>query len=560
MIENDKKVVQELINGLTLGIQYELIGDEDIATGITLFEILTGSEEDVLPSQIIVNVHGRYTFLNFKNNVLKNIIRFNPPLIEQLNDGLDEGKRYNGTDLFNLIKNKLNNRNIKFFQLFSSIIGLQTDYFFPIKEIKELNIDPNQEPKFKLHSFQKNIKDRSVSYLLNPDNTNRHLLHLPTGAGKTKTAMEIITDFIRSHATISGFNSQATIIWIAHSTELCEQAFETFFLTWLLRGDDVVNTVKFYDKFKLRDQFDPKLTNIVFMGFGKIVAALKSDGPERDILKDIKERTDLVIIDEAHRSIAPEWNKAIEYFASNSSTQMIGLTATPGLGSGLADDARLASYFHFDKICLSDNNQVTISDPIKYLRELGYLANIDNKEILTNYELKISSDDIANYKISDKRLRGILKDASLDPKRNKLLIDEIVNEYTKGRKTLIFACSLSHCTIIKSILNTIGINSETITSKQVLDRNKIIEQFKNEDLNILINYGVLTTGFDAPQINTVIIARPTFSIVLYSQMVGRALRGPKNGGNERNKLITLKDNLLHGDMNNLFKYFETVWK
>ena len=80
------------------------------------------------------------------------------------------------------------------------------------------------------------------------------------------------------------------------------------------------------------------------------------------------------------------------------------------------------------------------------------------------------------------------------------------------------------------------------------------------DLNILINFGVLTTGFDAPQINTVIIARPTFSIVLYSQMVGRALRGPKNGGNKKNKLITLKDNLMHGNMDELFENFETVWR
>ena len=60
---------------------------------------------------------------------------------------------------------------------------------------------------------------------------------MPTGAGKTKTSVEIISDFIRGHSIISGFNSKSTIIWIAHSTELCEQAFETFYKTWRLRGD-----------------------------------------------------------------------------------------------------------------------------------------------------------------------------------------------------------------------------------------------------------------------------------------------------------------------------------
>ena len=75
------------------------------------------------------------------------------------------------------------------------------------------------------------------------------------------------------------------------------------------------------------------------MGFAKIVSALKRETPERKIIQDIRDKTDLVVIDEAHRSIAPEWNKAIEYFAGNSSTQIIGLTATPGLGTSRVGDA-----------------------------------------------------------------------------------------------------------------------------------------------------------------------------------------------------------------------------
>ena len=110
------------------------------------------------------------------------------------------------------------------------------------------------------------------------------------------------------------------------------------------------------------------------------------------------------------------------------------------------------------------------------------------------------------------------------------------------------------------MLNIHNVRSEIITGDIKNTRGKIIEEFKEGDLNIILNFGVLTTGFDAPMINTVIIARLTLSIVLYSQMVGRALRGPKNGGNIKNRLITLRDNLSHGNVDELFEKFESVWK
>jgi DNA repair protein RadD len=77
---------------------------------------------------------------------------------------------------------------------------------------------------------------------------------------------------------------------------------------------------------------------------------------------------------------------------------------------------------------------------------------------------------------------------------------------------------------------------------------------------VLLNYGVLTTGFDAPKTDVCIIARPVRSIVLYSQMVGRILRGPKNKGNKTNTLYTIKDNLGHGDYDELFNSFNEFYK
>jgi superfamily II DNA or RNA helicase len=96
------------------------------------------------------------------------------------------------------------------------------------------------------------------------------------------------------------------------------------------------------------------------------------------------------------------------------------------------------------------------------------------------------------------------------------------------------------------------------TNKDI--RSDAISRFKKNDLKILINYGVLSTGFDAPNLNSLIMARPTNSIVLYSQIVGRALRGKNNGGNDTNKIITIKDNMIgFPDPNFMFSYWNEFW-
>ena len=78
---------------------------------------------------------------------------------------------------------------------------------------------------------------------------------------------------------------------------------------------------------------------------------------------------------------------------------------------------------------------------------------------------------------------------------------------------------------------------------------------------ILINFGVLTTGFDAPAASAALIARPTKSLVLYSQMVGRVIRGPLAGGTERCEVVTVVDTTLpgFGDIAEAFTNWEDVW-
>ena len=91
-------------------------------------------------------------------------------------------------------------------------------------------------------------------------------------------------------------------------------------------------------------------------------------------------------------------------------------------------------------------------------------------------------------------------------------------------------------------------------------RRHIVNEFKNGSISVLFNYGVLSTGFDAPNINTVMIARPTTSIVLYSQMVGRGMRGRSVGGSEKCLLIDVKDNFENfGKPQDVYNFFDDFW-
>ncbi|MBQ2048552.1 MAG: hypothetical protein II487_06185, partial [Schwartzia sp.] len=104
-------------------------------------------------------------------------------------------------------------------------------------------------------------------------------------------------------------------------------------------------------------------------------------------------------------------------------------------------------------------------------------------------------------------------------------------------------------------------NSLVLGEMNSVDRENAISVFKDREssVNILINYEVLTTGFDSTNIRCVFITRPTQSIVLYSQMLGRGLRGPMMGGNEECLLVDIKDNLGKYDADMAFGHFDSYW-
>ena len=373
---------------------------------------------------------------------------------------------------------------------------------------------------------------------------------MPTGSGKTRTAAEILIDFIRLSSSRALLNDKLKILWIAQSSELCFQAYET--VKWLFeqKGTQDIKIGHFYDSQTLSEGIENEPA-IIFCGIQQLLLHYKEP-----IWQQIKNDNYLVVVDEAHRSVAKQWVQALDNFVSNSSVYLLGLTATPGIG--LSDDDRsysLSTYYHSNKISITDEKYTEIPNPISHLVEREFLAKINRIDIDSEI---VSPDNATETDGEFKFTKKTLKYLSTQASRNSSILNIIKNNH-QDNKILVFTCGLEHNRILKTLLTEAGIVSETV-DQGTNNRNSIINRFKDGDLNILLNFGVLTTGFDAPKTNICIIARPISSIVMYSQMVGRILRGPKNTGNYENTLYTIKDNLGHGGYDDLFNSFNYFYK
>lgn len=421
-----------------------------------------------------------------------------------------------------------------------------------------------------LHDYQKNIKDSIIRGLIFSQPNAKLLVHMPTGSGKTKTAIEAIIDFIRVSIRLA--EDGGTIIWFAHSKELCEQAYNTFKALWRYKGDYPINIYKYFgdsDENELINCTQDK-ASIVFCGFQKFRSIYKSNY-KQSVLFELKHffhtNTKLVIVDEAHISQANTYKEAIEFVNQMPNCRLMGLTATPGRSNFIEGDNQnnnLADFFDNNIIKICDKDGSVLENPLKYLQERKILAKIIFEELDFNLDLKkmgYKSTQITNLSKKDDIGDDELDLIAIDPNRNAIIITKIKECFIENDSILVFACTKEHCIILHRLLKLEGIESAVIlgdTNKST--RANDIDRFKKNDLKVLINYGVLSTGFDAPNLNTLIMARPTKSIVLYSQIVGRALRGKNNGGNLTNKIITIKDNMIgFPNPDFMFDYWRDFW-
>ena len=149
--------------------------------------------------------------------------------------------------------------------------------------------------------------------------------------------------------------------------------------------------------------------------------------------------------------------------------------------------------------------------------------------------------------------------------RNTIILDELRRLVKDGHtRVMFFGATVRHAKTIALGLLAVGIDSVIVTADtDVATRRRTIAAFRRPSSKavVLCNFGVLTAGFDAPNTSACVIARPTKSLVLYSQMVGRATRGPKAGGNSTCAVSTVVDVDLpgFGSLTEAFTNWEDVW-
>lgn len=380
----------------------------------------------------------------------------------------------------------------------------------------------------------------------------RVMLHMPTGAGKTRSAMHLISYHLSRE-------EKKVVIWLANSEELCEQAAEEFEVAWNVLGNREVAVGRFWGASDL--DLDEFSDGIVVAGIDKLRSLVN-----RHFLSviNLADRTSLVVFDEAHQAIATTYRDVLEIFLSRPAPnvpRLLGLSATPGrTWNDPVADQELADFFFGNKVALKVDGY---ENPVTYLVDQGYLAKAKfiplHFDSGSNFE-NADSEGVWEFEIS----REILEALGASVQRNLLILTRLRELLKSHKRVIYFAPSVQNANLINFALRATGEKSVVVTGETPSEiRKSNISLFKSDTDGpmVICNYGVLTTGFDAPATSAALIARPTTSLVLYSQMVGRAIRGVKAGGNSEATIVTVVDSSLpgFGRVEDAFTNWEDVW-
>ena len=404
-------------------------------------------------------------------------------------------------------------------------------------------------PKYSLFAHQRDAASKVSDALATEPRTV--VLHMPTGSGKTRTTMHIVADHLMS-------NEPTVVTWLAHSEELLEQAASEFETAWSHLGNRELKLIRFWgsrrpDILSIRD-------GVIVAGLGKMNSL---DRRVPNTVLQLADRSSLTIIDEAHQALAPTYESLLNsLLRKRPRNALLGLTATPGrTWADVLEDAKLSNIFNRRKVTLEVEGY---NDPITFLIERGFLSRPSFSTLNSDAGLSLTKQDIRSLSRSIDVPSSILERLGNDSQRNLRIVAQVEELTKRHSRILVFAPSVRNARLLSAVLSARGFEAEAVTAQTPsIERERLLRRFRNDQPNpkILCNYGVLTTGFDAPSISAAVIARPTRSLVLYSQMVGRATRGPIVGGNPTSEIITVLDPDLpgFGSIVDAFNNWEDVW-
>ncbi len=365
------------------------------------------------------------------------------------------------------------------------------------------------------------------------------ILALPTGAGKTFTAVH----FLCNHPLSDGYK----VLWLAHTHHLLEQAFYSF-------EQDVLGQIREpRARLALRvvsgtpGHFPPRdirpSDDVVIATLQTITNAHRERLDQLRIFIESAKGKLFVVFDEAHHSPAPSYRKLLVELGAPA----LGLTATPTYSDeskkgwlkklfpqGILAQARagelmaqeILAHPHFERM---DTAIVPQFDEPDYQKWLGTYRDIPEDVI---EQLARSAD------------------------RNALIAKTYADNRKKYGKTIIFTDRWFQCEAIVEALAKNGVTragavyshvdatlaSVEARARRSRDENaKVLARFRNGELDVLVNVRMLTEGTDLPDAQTVFLTRQTTSQILLTQMVGRALRGPKFGGTSDAYIVSFID-------------------
>jgi DNA repair protein RadD len=421
------------------------------------------------------------------------------------------------------------------------------------------------EGRFKLDDlqpFQREVKQALLATLQRPRPGNKAIVTLPTGAGKTRVAVESIREWLTSRYDIVAKTADgAAVLWLAHTEELCEQAYGCFKQVW----DASENVcplllVRFWGRFcgdllKHRTTLQQVLSSpsVLISTPQRILTILdgRAQGSET-VVEDLKRGLGLLLVDEAHRAAAPSYGRILQdLIPQDRSVSVAGLTATPYRSEYL--DKPEEGIKKLKDIFTNLIEPTTLGDlprdRLKKLQDMLILAIPTFEEIKTPTK-KIRMQDILRKpeEPTEEEAEGIdqiLAKRTANNPRRRLAIFKHILPFAKdpANSILYFGPLVEDAECMAFLLRREGIPADVISgTTRDATRRQVISEFKQKRIRVLCNCQVLTTGFDAPKVTHLVIARQTVSGVLYEQILGRGLRGPAFGGTAECVILECEDN------------------
>lgn len=408
------------------------------------------------------------------------------------------------------------------------------------REAEEFVTGPIELPR--LHDFQREVLHGLQALFASGTKRRRAVVSLPTGGGKTRVMVEAAVGLI-----LAPSGECRSVVWVAQTDELCEQAVQAFRQVWVNRGAQRTD-LRIVRLWGRNPDPAPQILDRPVVVVASIQTLKNRMDTERLAWLS---KPGLVVVDECHHAITPSYSSLLRWLDAEAprpsapqkdEPPIVGLSATP-FRTDDEESQRLARRFDnrwlpTDQEALHARlqSQGVFAEAVYQALHSGSALSADEIDRLSRLPEPWEGLDFEKLLVTiNQRLAG-------DEKRNERLVEHI--RQSAERSILLFCNSVQHAEEMTARLNLAGITAAAVSgSTPVVARRYFVDRFQRNDIRVLCNHSVLTTGFDAPKTDMVLIARQVFSPVCYMQMVGRGLRGVENGGTASCRIVTVIDNL-----------------